>query len=111
MFHLLLLVYVMILDIFIFEKSPQMMMKNKLCGSASSARQGLSNPTLSIYLFIRHTPSYEYYVPGSPQHAIKVRVKNKADRENRIKVHSVSVLNSRNKEKVRIKTVVYTFMV
>ena len=66
---------------------------------------------LSIYLFIRHTPSYEYYVPGSPQHAIKVRVKNKADRENRIKVHSVSVLNSRYKEKVRIKTVVYTFMV
>ena len=64
-----------------------------------------------IYLFIRHTPSYEYYVPGSPQHAIKVRIKNKADRENRIKVHSVSVLNSRNKEKVRIKTVVYTFMV
>ena len=54
---------------------------------------------LSIYLFIRHTPSYEYYVPGSPQHAIKVGVKNKADRENRIKVCSVSVLNSRNKKK------------
>ena len=29
---------------------------------------------LSIYLFIRHTPSYEYYVPGSPQHALKVRI-------------------------------------
>ena len=67
--------------------------------------------SIYLYLFIRHTPSYEYYVPGSPQHAIKVRVKNKADRENRIKVHSVSVLNSRNKEKVRIKTVLYTFMV
>ena len=33
------------------------------------------------------------------QHAIKVRVKNKADRESRIKVRSVSVLNSRNKKK------------
>ena len=31
---------------------------------------------LSIYLYlsIRHTPSYEYYVPGSPQHALKVRI-------------------------------------
>ena len=54
---------------------------------------------LAIYLFIQHTPSFEYYVPGSSQHAIKVRVKNKADRENRIKVRSVSVLNSRNKKK------------
>ena len=33
---------------FIFEKSPQMMiLKNKLCGSASSAGQGLSDPTVS----------------------------------------------------------------
>ena len=55
--------------------------------------------SLSIYLFIWHTPSIEYYIPGSPQHAIKVRVKNKANRENGIKVHSVSVLNSRNKKK------------
>ena len=33
-------------------------------------------------------------MPGFPQHAIKVRVKNKTDRENGIKVHSVSVLNT-----------------
>ena len=50
---------------------------------------------LSIYLFIRHTPSNEYYVPGSPQHAIKVKDKNKADSKKGIKVHSVSVLYSR----------------
>ena len=29
---------------------------------------------LSLYLFTRHTPSYEYYVPGSPQHTLKVRI-------------------------------------
>ena len=50
---------------------------------------------ISIYLFVRHTPSNEYYVPGSPQHAIKVKDKNKADSKKGIKVHSVSVLYSR----------------
>ena len=43
------------------------------------------------------TPSIEYYASGSPQHAIKV--KNKVDSENRIKVYSVSVLYSRDKKK------------
>ena len=37
---------------------------------------GTVNP---IYPFIRYTPSDEYYVPGSPQHAIKDEEKNKAD--------------------------------
>ena len=55
----------------------------------------LNKCMLSIYLFIRHTPSNEYYVPGSPQHAIKVKDKNKADSKKGIKVHSVSVLYSR----------------
>ena len=31
-------------------------------------------------------------MPGSPQHAIKVKDKNKADSKKGIKVHSVSVL-------------------
>ena len=34
-------------------------------------------------------------MPGSPQHAIKVKDKNKADSKKGIKVHSVSVLYSR----------------
>ena len=38
-------------------------------------------------------------MPGSSQHAIRERVKNKSERGNGIKVHSVSVLNSRNKNK------------
>ena len=49
-------------------------------------------------------------MPGSPQQAIKVRVKNKADRENGIKVRSVSVLTVETR-KSEDKTVVYTFMV
>ena len=48
-----------------------------------------------IYLFIPHTPSNEYYMLGSLQHAIKVKDKNKADRKKGIKVHGVSVLYSR----------------
>ena len=52
---------------------------------------------LSIYLFIRQTPSTEYYVQGSSQHRIKVKnLRSKVDSENGIKVHSTSVLYSRN---------------
>ena len=47
---------------------------------------------LSIYFFIRHTPSNEYYVPDSLQHAIKVKDKNQADSKKGIKVHGVNVL-------------------
>ena len=50
---------------------------------------------MTIYLFIRHTLSNEYYVPGSLQHTIKVQDKNNADNEKGIKVHGVSVLFSR----------------
>ena len=43
MFHLLLLVYVMILDnIYFLKKSPHMMiLKNKLCGSAARLGRGM----------------------------------------------------------------------
>ena len=46
-------------------------------------------------LFIQHIPSNEYYEPGSLQHAIKLKDKNKADSKKGKKVHGVSVLYSR----------------
>ena len=49
---------------------------------------------LSIYHFIRHTPSNEYL-----QHAIKVKDKIKADNKKGIKVQGVSVLYSRNEKR------------
>ena len=45
---------------------------------------------LSLYLFIRHTSSNEYYVPGSRD--MHVKELKTADRRNELKVHSVSVL-------------------
>ena len=64
----------------------------------------------SIYLFIRHTPSNEYYVPGSQQYAIKVKDKNKADSKKGMEVHSVSVLYIRKKVRITQQLSVYGFM-